>query len=243
MDRTISDLVSGLVPTSRLLLVVGLLVGCGGGAAPTVPPAVERPPTAIAAADMVRVVVLGDSIAAGHGLAEAEAFPAVLEQQLGAAGLAVKVVNAGVSGDTTAGGLARLDWLLGQRPVVLVVELGGNDALRGRPLEQVESNLRQIARRAGAAGSRVVLLGMDIPTSYGPDYSGEFAAVYQRVAREEDAVLVPGFMREVGLDPDLMQLDGLHPTAAGQARLATKLVPYLERVLAEVGVDGRAGGR
>lgn len=220
---------------AALALLVGLLASCGGPAPPTPGPTAAGPaPTATSAAGGVRIVVLGDSLAAGLGLAEGEAFPAVLESRLRAAGVPATVVNAGVSGDTTAGGLTRLDWVLRGTPDVLVVELGANDALRGQPLAGIESNLREIVRRGRAVGAAVVLLGMDVPTSYGPDYAGGFAALYPRVAEEEGAVLVPGFMREVGLDPSLLQADGLHPTSEGQRRLAAELVPVLERVLQDV---------
>ena len=141
------------------------------------------------------------------------------------------MVNAGVSGDTTAGGLSRLEWILRQQPDVLVVELGGNDALRGQPLENTENNLRAIIGRARAAGARPLLLGMDVPTNYGPDYGRDFAEMYGRIAREEAVDFVPGFVREIGLNPELMQADGLHPTAEGQRRLAESLVPYLESML------------
>jgi len=181
-----------------------------------------------------RVVFLGDSLSAGYGLAEADAFPAVAQALLRDSGTVIEVVNAGVSGDTSAGGLARLDWVLGQKVDVLVVELGGNDALRGQSIEHTESNLRQIVRRAGETGARVLLLGMDIPTNYGPDYGTAFAEMYVRVAGEEGAALVPGFVREVGADPALMQPDGLHPTAEGHRRLAEIIVPYLEDVIANL---------
>ncbi len=176
-------------------------------------------------------MVLGDSIAAGLGLAEAEAFPAVVGELLRAAGHPVEVVNAGVSGDTSAGGLARLDWVLRLEPEVLVVELGANDALRGQPLETTEANLRAIVRRGSEAGAAVVLLGMDVPTNYGPDYTAAFASLYERLAGEEGARLVPAFIREVGLDPELMQPDGLHPTAEGQRRLAETLLPVLAELV------------
>jgi acyl-CoA thioesterase-1 len=182
--------------------------------------------------------VLGDSLAAGLGLPEDQAFPAVVEARLRDAGFAVTVVNAGVSGDTTAGGLRRLDWILGQEPEVVVVELGGNDALRGQPLEGIEANLREIVRRSREADAAVVLCGMDIPTNFGPDYTQGFAALYERVAADEGAILVPGFVREVGLDPDLLQPDGLHPTAEGQQRLADRLVPVLRQLVAELQASG-----
>jgi acyl-CoA thioesterase-1 len=216
---------------ASLLSLVVAVVGCGG-AAPEVPvEAVAAPAVSPTPEPEVRVVVLGDSLAAGLGLPEAEAFPALVEARLREEGLDVEVVNAGVSGDTTAGGLSRLNWVL-QRPTdVLVVELGGNDALRGQPLENTEANLRGIVRRGRAAGAEVVLLGMDVPSNYGPDYAAAFADLYPRVAAEEGALLVPGFVREVGSDPALLQADGLHPTAEGQRRLAEALLPALAGVL------------
>jgi acyl-CoA thioesterase-1 len=178
-----------------------------------------------------RVVFLGDSLSAGLGLAEDDAFPAVTQELLQRSGISIEVVNAGVSGDTSAGGLARLDWVIGQQVDVLVVELGGNDALRGQSLDNTESNLRQIVAQGHKAGAKVLLLGMDIPTNYGPDYAAAFADIYTRIAAEEGATLVPGFVRDVGADPNLMQPDGLHPTAEGHRRLAETLAPYLRRVL------------
>ena len=195
-------------------------------------------PLATQPVDSVRVVFLGDSLSAGYGLAEADAFPAVVQALLRDAGTSIEVVNAGVSGDTSAGGLARVDWVLGQKVDVLVVELGGNDALRGQPLENTESNLRQIVRRGRESGALVLLLGMDIPTNYGPDYGTAFAEMYVRMAGEEGVTLVPGFVREVGADPALLQPDGLHPTAEGHRRLADTLVPFLDRTVSEVRADG-----
>jgi acyl-CoA thioesterase-1 len=185
-----------------------------------------------------RVVFLGDSLSAGYGLAEADAFPAVAQALLRDSGTTIEVVNAGVSGDTSAGGLARLGWVLGQMVDVLVVELGGNDALRGQSLESTESNLRQIVRRSREAGAHVLLLGMDIPTNYGPDYGTAFAEMYVRIAEEEGVTLVPGFVREVGADPMLIQPDGLHPTAEGHRRLAEILMPYLEDAVADILMEG-----
>ena len=180
---------------------------------------------------MPQIVFLGDSLSAGYGLAGTEAFPAIAESLLREAGTPVEVINAGVSGDTSAGGLARVEWVLGQRPDVLVVELGANDALRGQPLASTEENLRQIIRRGRQAGSRVLLLGMDVPTNYGPEYASAFSEMYVRIAEEEGIPLVPGFVREVGTDPALMQPDGLHPTAEGHRRLAETLVPLLEEMV------------
>jgi acyl-CoA thioesterase-1 len=218
-------------PRAALFAII-LLCGCGS-------PEIDRTeaspaPTQEPAPAALRVVVLGDSLSAGLGLAEADAFPAVVQELLRRNGHEVDVVNAGVSGDTSAGGLSRVDWVLRQQPDILVVELGGNDALRGQPIENIEDNLRQIVRRGRDSGARVVLLGMDLPTNYGPDYAGRFAEMYGRIAREETAVLVPGFVREVGTDPTMMQPDGLHPTAEGQRLLAETLLPYLEPLVVEL---------
>jgi acyl-CoA thioesterase-1 len=219
----------------RLVVLLALLaIGCGEPetsapprpAGPTRPQATERP-----AGEPFRIVFLGDSLSAGFGLSESQAFPSLVEDRLRRRGHPVDVVNAGVSGDTTAGGLSRVDWVLRSEPSLLVVELGANDALRGQPLENTESNLREIVRRGRAAGARVLLLGMDVPTSYGPDYAGGFAEVYARIAEEERVELLPGFIREVGLDPSLMMPDGLHPTAEGHRQLAETLVAAIEELI------------
>jgi acyl-CoA thioesterase-1 len=215
-----------------LLLVAFALSGCGAPASTATRPTPE--PTPAPEVDRLRIVVLGDSLAAGLGLPEAEAFPAGLEQMLRAAGREVDVLNAGVSGDTSAGGLSRIDWVLKTRPEMLVVELGGNDALRGQPLENTDRNLRSIIARGRESGARVVLLGMDVPTNYGPDYAGAFAEMYKTIARDEEIVLVPGFVRELATDPALMQPDGLHPTAEGQRLLAERLFPYLDELVREI---------
>ncbi len=213
--------------------------------APT--PSTARPPAAPGAASRPLVIFLGDSLTAGLGLDEAQAYPALLGERLQRAGEPVRVLNAGVSGDTTAGGLRRLAWLLGQHPAALVVSLGANDGLRGTPVEEIESNLRQIVSRSQAAGARVLLLGMQIPPNYGPDYAGRFAAVYPRLARQLGVPLVPFLLAGVGGDPALNQADGIHPTARGQQILADNVLPDLRRLLAAApapaaaGAAGRAG--
>jgi acyl-CoA thioesterase-1 len=217
-----------------LLAVAVIAVGCGSPdeSAPTRAAEPEpRVATGRPAGEPIHIVFLGDSLSAGYGLAESQAFPALVQEQLRAQGYPVEVLNAGVSGDTTAGGLSRLDWVLRSEPQLLVVELGGNDALRGQPLENTESNLREIVRRGRAAGARVLLLGMDVPTNYGPDYAEGFAELYGRIADEEQVELLAGFVRDVALDPALMMPDGLHPTANGHRKLAEKLIPAIEATL------------
>jgi acyl-CoA thioesterase-1 len=228
-----TPIISRTAPVLSILAALFFVPACGGPAPPGPRPSPIEPAATPTEAS-IRIVVLGDSIAAGLGLPEEDAFPAVLEDMLTDSGYSVSVVNAGVSGDTSAGGLRRIDWILEQEPDLLVVELGGNDALRGQPLANTRQNLRRIIRRAKDGGARVILAGMDVPPSYGPDYAGSFAKLYEEVAREEGIILVPGFVREVGLNRRLMQPDGIHPTAEGQRMLAEKLLPYLEEAVAEI---------
>jgi acyl-CoA thioesterase-1 len=235
-NRAMAPIISRPAVYCLIFVSIVAAVGCG-------PPSTEETtqpvvPLPTANTDTPRVVFFGDSLSAGLGLAENEAFPAVTGELLRAAGVEIEVVNAGVSGDTSAGGLARLDWVLGQGADVLVVELGGNDGLRGWSLENTESNLRRIVQRGRDIGASVLLLGMDIPTNYGPDYTTAFAEMYRKIADDEGATLVPGFIREVGMDPSLMQPDGIHPTAEGHRRLAETLRPYLEDTLSDLSDSG-----
>jgi acyl-CoA thioesterase I len=223
------------------LLLVGSLACAQGetGEAPEVraparpaslPSAAAPAPTQPAQAAPL-VVFLGDSLTAGYGLDGDQAYPALLERRLAEKGTPVRVINAGVSGDTTAGGLARLDWLLRQKPDVLVVGLGGNDGLRGANPDQIESNLREIVRRAKAAGVRVLLLGMRIPPNYGPEYTRRFEAMYPQIAKELDVPLVPFLLEGVGGIARLNQADAIHPTAEGQEIVADNVEPYLREML------------
>jgi acyl-CoA thioesterase I len=198
------------------------------------PPAVARRPL---------VVFLGDSLTAGLGLDREQAFPALLARRLAEQGEPVRVENAGVSGDTTAGGLARLDWLLKQRPDVLVVGLGANDGLRGLPVEEADRNLRAIVRRAKAAGARVLLLGMRIPPNYGPDYTRRFAAIYPRIAKDFDLPLVPFVLAGVGGVADLNQADGIHPNVEGEKLVAANVFPYLRPLVEQVAAGKTTAGR
>lgn len=223
-----------------ILLLLTLALGCAAPepAPPPAPtPSAAPPPPAIEvqepSADRPLVIFLGDSLTAGLGLAEEQAFPNLVARQLAADGKEVRLVNAGSSGDTTAGGLARLDWLLGQKPDVLVVCLGANDGLRGLPLDQTEENLRQIIRRAQAAGARVLLLGMLVPPNYGPDYARSFAAIYPQLAQELGVPLMPFLLEDVAAVPELNQADGIHPSARGQEILAENVLPWLRPLLEE----------
>ena len=177
------------------------------------------------------IVFLGDSLTAGLGVAQDLAFPSLVEERLVSEGVPVHTINAGVSGDTTAGGLSRLDWLLRQKPDVVVVELGANDGLRALPLGEVRTNLREIVTRAKASGAKVLLVGMLIPTNYGPSYSTGFAKIYPALAKELKVPLVPFLLDGVAGRPDLNQEDGIHPTAEGHRRLAENVLPYLREML------------
>ena len=199
-------------------------------AAGTHTPAAAEPTTA--ASPLPRVVFLGDSLTAGLGVDADQAFPALVGEILRSEGRAVDVVNAGVSGDTTAGGLRRLDWLLRQKPNVLVVGLGGNDGLRGLELRASEENLRAIVRKSREAGASVLLLGMLIPPNYGPEYTARFRELYPRVAQETGAALVPFLLEGVGGDPRLNQPDGIHPTPEGHRVIAGNVVTPLRDLLA-----------
>ena len=221
--------------TLSILALFLFVAACGPGDRPAVPAqAAEAPPAPPPVSNNEPLVVfLGDSLTAGYGLGAEQAYPLLVEKRLEEQGIALKVVNAGVSGDTTAGGLSRLDWLLSQKPDVVVVGLGGNDGLRGLPLEQAERNLREIVRRSKEAGARVLLLGMQIPPNYGPEYARGFADMYPRIAREMGIPLVPFLLEGVGGEAGLNQADGIHPTAEGQEKVAELVTPYVAEVLAD----------
>lgn len=187
-------------------------------------------PTALAAEDC-RIAVLGDSLTAGYGLPEAEAFPARLEAALQDAGHACEVQNAGVSGDTSAGGLARLDWTLAEEPSHVIIELGGNDALRALPPEQMQANLDAILTRLAEEGIPALLTGMLPPPNLGTAYGEEFEAVFPRLAQRHDVPLYPFFLEGVAAEPGLNQEDGIHPNAKGVEVIVTGMLPLVERWL------------
>jgi acyl-CoA thioesterase-1 len=182
-----------------------------------------------------RLLVLGDSLSAEYGIARGSGWVALLDQRLRREGLAYEVVNASVSGDTTAGGRSRLPALLKQhQPAVVVVELGGNDALRGLPLADTEQNLQAMTRDAKAAGARVLLLGMQVPPNYGRRYGEDFSRAFARVAQAEKASLLPFFLTGVadGPDPEAMfQPDRIHPKAEAHPRLLDNVWPLLRPLL------------
>jgi acyl-CoA thioesterase-1 len=179
-----------------------------------------------------RIVCLGDSLTAGYGLPSTdEAYPALLEKRLRSEGYQLDVINAGVSGDTSAGGLRRLDWSLRGDVRVLIIALGGNDGLRGLPPSELRGNLGAIIKTAQARHMRVLLLGMEAPPNFGARYTHDFRMVYAELARQFGVPLVPFFLNGVAGISGLNQADGIHPTAEGQRRIAETIWPALQRLV------------
>lgn len=177
-------------------------------------------------------MVLGDSLTAGYGLPQGEAFPVKLEAALRARGFDVSVLNAGVSGDTTAGGLARLDWALADKPTHAIVELGANDGLRGIDPAVTRKNLGAILAKLKAAGIPVLVAGMYAPPNWGKEYAEAFARLFPDLAREHGAALYPFFLDGVAANPSLNQPDGIHPNEKGVAVIVERILPQVVRLLA-----------
>ena len=188
-------------------------------------------PAAASADATPRILVLGDSLSAGYGLPADDTFPARLEAALEAAGTPAAVINGGVSGDTSAGGRTRLDWMLADRPDMAIVELGGNDALRGLDPDQTYANLDAILKRLREENVAVLLAGMLAPPNMGRDYADDFAAVFPRLAEEHGVPLYPFFLDGVAADPDLNQPDGIHPNAAGVDVIVERILPHVQDVM------------
>jgi acyl-CoA thioesterase-1 len=179
----------------------------------------------------VKIAVLGDSLAAGFGVKPAESFPARLESALKAQGRNVTVLNHGVSGDTTAGGLDRIDWMLADKPDIVLVELGGNDALRGTDPKVTEKNLTAIVEKLKAAGVTVWLAGMLAPRNLGSDYVTAFDGLYKRIAEKYQVPLYPFILDGVAQDPSFIQADGIHPNPKGAQVVADRLLPFITKSL------------
>lgn len=177
--------------------------------------------------------MLGDSLSAAYGIAPAQGWVALLDERLAAAANPRAVVNASISGETTAGGLARLPGLLAEhRPALVVLELGANDGLRGLPLATARANLGKMLEAIRAAGAQGLLVGIELPVNYGPQYRDGLRSLYRDLAGEFNVPLVPFLLEGVALDPELMQDDGLHPKAAAQARVFENVWTALEPALA-----------
>lgn len=204
-----------------LLIVLGAMVS------PSVP-------AAAASSQPVTILAFGDSLTAGYDLEASESFPVQLQMALAAKGHKVSVVNAGVSGDTTSGGLARLDWTLNPQPDAVILELGANDALRGLDPKVPRENLDRMLAALKAKGIPVLLTGMRAPSNWGDDYARNFDGIFRDLATKYDVPLYPFFLEGVALDPSFTQPDGLHPTAKGVAEIVKRMLPDVEALLARV---------
>lgn len=180
-----------------------------------------------------RLMILGDSLTAGYGLAEDQAFPVRLQAALHERGYKVKVINAGVSGDTTSGGLSRLDWALADRPTHAIVELGANDALRGIDPRVTKENLDRIVGKLKEAGVEVMLAGMYAPPNWGQEYAAAFANIFPDLAERHDVALYPFFLEGVAAQPELNQDDGIHPNPKGVEKIVDRILPYVVRLLSD----------
>ena len=224
-----------------LFLLVAWAAGCD--APPPASGESARPPVSVDVPEggrtypdgTPRIVALGDSLTAGLGVAPGEAYPARLQEKLEMAGYELEVVNAGVSGDTSAGGLRRLDWSLDGEIAVLIVALGGNDGLRGLPVEELKSNLGAIITTARDRGVEVLLAGMEAPPNFGQAYTDAFRSTFDQLAKEHDVLFVPFLLEGVAGVPELNQPDQIHPNARGAEQIADHLWPAVEAMARRVG--------
>jgi acyl-CoA thioesterase-1 len=217
------------------LCIAMCAAGCGQPAATTrdTAPPTSSATASTAAASRPRIVFLGDSLTAGYGLDLSQSVPSLIQARLTGEGYNYEVVNAGVSGDTSAGGLSRLDWSLDGDVRILVLELGANDGLRGLPVDALKKNLETIIARAEQRGIRVVLTGMEAPPNYGPAYTASFRKVYRDLAREHDVVFVPFYLQGVAGNPELNIADGIHPNPQGARIVAQNVWQALEPLLSK----------
>jgi len=204
----------------KRMVAAGLLLFAMG------PPAIAAPP--------VKILMFGTSLTQGLGLPPGTELPAVLQAKLATVGIPARVINAGVSGDTSADGLSRIDWSLADRPDAAIVELGSNDALRGLDPGETEKNIAAILAKLQAAHVPVLLLGMKAPRNLGAQYDASFDAIYPKLAREYHDTLYPFVLEGVALNPRLNQADGIHPNPAGVRVIAAHLFPYVRKLVAEI---------
>ena len=203
-------------------------VGPGLGTDMKTPPGRPKRPVS---AERPRIVAFGNSLTAGLGVPPDQSYPAHLQRTLDAAGYAYRVVNAGVSGDTTAGGIRRVSWVLNSTPSIVILELGANDGLRGLSLHETKANLERIIQQLQEASVTVVLAGMKLPPNYGQDYTAGFEALYQTVATQYHMTRIPFFLDGVAGSSSLNQADGIHPTGEGYRLIVEKVFPTLEPLL------------
>ena len=220
---------SGLVAILVLIAVFG--IACGGKGQADDPADVRPAPSVAPVENRPKVVAFGDSLTAGYGLSSDESYPALLEQRLRQDGYDYEVVNAGVSGDTSAGGLRRIDWALEGDVKILILELGANDILRGQSIKLMKDNLSQIIEKAKARNVQVLLCGIYAPTSVGPDYQAQVVNAYRSLAEEQKVAFMPFFLESVGGIGSLNQGDGIHPGVEGTKIVAGNVYKALAPIL------------
>jgi acyl-CoA thioesterase-1 len=192
-------------------------------------------PAFAAPSPSLRILAFGTSLVQGLGLAPGSELPAVLQKKLNALGIRATVINAGVSGDTSADGLSRIDWSLADHPDAAIVELGSNDALRGIDPGETEKNIAAVLAKLAAAHVPVLLLGMKAPRNLGPEYAARFDAIYPQLSRRYHVMLYPFVLDGVALNPKLNQADGIHPNPQGVQAIVARLLPYVRRLIAKPG--------
>lgn len=233
---THSEIFRTVRPLLACLLWGGLLVGASAVAAEIQPRSLpsdgERP----------RIVAFGDSLTSGLGVAAEEAYPAQLQRRLDQAGFRYRVINAGVSGDTTAGGVRRVAWVMKSKPRIVILELGGNDGLRGLSLQETRANLERMIEQFQQASVTVVLAGMKLPPNYGAEYTAGFETLYPALAKKYRLTLIPFFLGNVAGSESLNQSDGIHPTAEGYKLIVETMLETMKPVLeADTRKSGRGG--
>lgn len=177
------------------------------------------------------IIAMGDSLTAGYGLAEEQAYPALLQKKLLENGFRFKVINAGISGETSSGALSRIDWILTAKPDIVIFETGANDGLRGIPIQLIEDNIRQAVRTLRQNGVTVVLAGMQMVRNLGPEYTRAFADLYKRIAEQEEVIFIPFFLEGVAGEQSLNQEDTIHPTSAGYRKVVETIYPYVVQAI------------
>jgi acyl-CoA thioesterase-1 len=219
------------------LLAVALFAACGGSRGPASSSATPTPDArtpATPAETLPKIVAFGDSLTAGYGLSPRESYPALLQKMIDADGFKYEVVNAGVSGDTSAGGVRRIDWSLDAGGVRFVIlELGANDFLRGQPVNETKKNLTAVIERSKSRGARVLLAGMYTTTDAGGDYGRDIGEIFKSLTKEQGVTLIPFFLEGVAGKAELNQQDGIHPNAQGTRLVAATVYRYLKPMLEE----------
>jgi len=218
----------------QLLLLGILLIACRGAGSDSTTAEKLGSSDEISADQKETILFFGNSITAGFGLDEDEAFPGLIQKRIDSLGLAYEVINGGLSGETTASGRTRIDWFLEEKPSIFVLELGGNDGLRGIPLHETKANLKAIIEKVASQypDTKIVLAGMELPPNMGDDYTRAFRELYKSIASENKALIfIPFLLDGVGGNPELNLPDGIHPTAEGHQIIAETLWPYLEKIL------------